>query len=288
MLEIKRGDDLVVVDRVANNGSLNVENLSNRDAIKSAVETITNGGIVAAQVRGVFGLWCDAENESAVHLLHETKRASYSKTLSLMVPSSTIYPHVKMSAIHPDLKRIFVDSHTLSSHVGAVCHLRMPIKDQSVHEIPYTARSLDGDDAIIHNLDPNGHTINEFVERSQLAGVKFLGVSSMGISQIQPEIDNLPDAIDFCEGTANIDLLLVDNIGIGVDYRGSFPIVDSRSCEAVREGHIPIEYVERVLGVQIDTSRSKSSYYPQASVDVGRLNGMSGQELRQFLLSSMS
>lgn len=260
-----------------------VSSLKNPESVDKAVDIIKNGGIVAAQVRGVYGIWCDASSPDSVSKLHDAKGSDKNKTLSLMVPTRTIHEMVDLDAVDPSLRYLFEDETAIPEKVGSICHLRIPIDSEFIPQVPGAVRSQVDGIQVVHNLDPSGHVVNGFIEQLTEEGVSFIGVSSLGISGMESEVHDFNRAIEFCNLSPNIDLLLTDPTHSSEDVKGSFAIVDTTNKSGIRDGHVSVHVVSKILGIDLDQDSMKPAKFDNDTF-VSLIGDLSGAELRKEIL----
>lgn len=257
--------------------SLHVGSLSDEGDVQKAIDIITNGGIIASQMRGVFGIWVNARDFDSVKAAHNAKGSSVSKPLSLMLPIDKFLHLVDLDSVHPDLVHLFQSATEYQSRMGAICHARLPIKEEEVKNLPYTVVSEDGGKHFVHNLDPTGHeSMSKLIRRMIESGVDVIGVTSLGDTSSgggkdNKEITTIYEAIKFCQrDTNNIDILLLDHEQPNEVAVGSFAILDFSKAKALRDGHISVGVIKKILGVDIDTNGMKDHGFVQIGTEVFR------------------
>lgn len=253
-------------DRVKNySGGPFIGSLESQQDINKAVDLLKNGGLVVSQMHGVFGIWIDASNRISVkNALTVKGTKDLNKPLSSMMPTELLLQYVDTTKIHYKLITLFKSTESFATKLGAMCHIRVPVKNSSYHTIPKSLLSKDKTNTYyLHNLDPYGHEgMNNFVRASIKKGVSFVGVTSLGKSG-SPEIDNLNDAISFCKKHSKLPLLLKDDTLTKENVRGSFAIIDLVKLEAIRDGFIPIKVIEKIIDLELDKKNMKATKYNQ-------------------------
>src|SRR5205807_4828583 len=124
------------------------------------------------------------------------------------------------------------------------------------------SRSADGV-PILQNWDPEGHEPTLLLlEEMYKKGVTYPAVTSMNRSGT-PELVTEKDGIAFSEA-AGIPLFLTDPRD-PKKIQGSYTIlgINHQGVELVRDGNIPAKLIQRLLGVEIDTSHARSPSHPQ-------------------------
>jgi len=242
-------------------GSLNCE-----QDLQTAVALIKKGGIVAAQVRGVFGIWADASNSEAVQKILEAKGQTEAKTFSSMLFSQDFLPLIDKEAVSPRFLTLLEDAKSCQRAIGAICHLRAPIKPAVINQIPLSLLShCEGRD-YMHNLDPFGHPISMLIRRARATGVRFLAVSSLNDhAKGEKEITDLGRAKEFCQESQAVPLLLTDPSPRREEIRGSFAIIDLLTKQALRDGHISVSLIEKILNLTLNKKGMKPATFPQAN-----------------------
>jgi hypothetical protein len=93
-------------------------------------------------------------------------------------------------------------------------------------------------------------------------GVTHVTASSLNLHG-ESEICDLPDAKEFCD-QREAPYLLYDPLFASSEVRGSFPVIDLENDVAIRGGHIPIQLIERIIGLELDKTEMKPSKHPHA------------------------
>ncbi|TSC87705.1 MAG: hypothetical protein G01um101416_385 [Microgenomates group bacterium Gr01-1014_16] len=249
---------------------VNYGSLNNPVDLQAGVEIITSGGIVAAQVRGVFGLWGDGNNPNALELILRAKNeiGMPNRKFSAMMFSPNIFPLVDKSAIHPDLKYLADDPQLTDQIVGCLLHLRLPLKPEAVELLPDELRSENNGRFIVHNLSPAGHPISGLIRRLNDAGVAHIALTTLNFSG-HPEITNLREVTNFCAAHVDqrwaIKLVLRDpNFDPNTHFKGSLTIVDTRTASVYRDGNILPELASALLSTNLNTEEMIEKKYSAA------------------------
>lgn len=231
-------------------------------ALREATRIIRDGGVVAVQVYGVFGIFCDGANDEALDLTLRIKDQSPSqeRPFSNMRFSSTLADQIDSSKVNAGAAHLCKDLSLTGRVLGSLVHLRWPIRNEAADEIPRRLRSQLDDTWIIHNLDPSGHPVSALI-----AGLNDVGVTDVAVTTLnahgQDEISNRADAKAFCS-EHGIQLLLTDPSHENEEVKGSFPIFDTMSGKILRHGILPESLVATLLA--IPTSDISSDSAPQA------------------------
>lgn len=244
---------------------LKVGSLGNPEDVTNAVDIIVNGGVVAAQIWGVFGLWMRADNVDAIQEALRVKGdRNQEKKLSVMMFSHQLLPLVDREAIHPALQPFFTNSEAFRSQIGSLFHVRVPIRSDRATELPSAVVSLgDNQKAYLHNLDPSDHPLmSNFIHQLQEADIPYVAVTSLNDhSAGEPEITDPYRAKTFCQARG-ISLLLTDPLPTRPEVHGSFAIVDCENSVALRDGVVPIAVISAILNTPLMTKDTAQANYP--------------------------
>jgi hypothetical protein len=279
--------DIQFVEAADKLGEPYLGSLENREDIVRAVSAIESGIPIVAQVRGVFGLWFRGDDSAAVARIREIKEDDPLKKYSAMMFSQDFVPLIDLDVIPPQIRTLFENPDEIQSRIGGICHIRAPIRPSEAHKFPTSMISQSPDGIyFVHNLDPYGHRpISNLIEALNREGlVKQVGVSTLNRDN-EPEIHNLKRALEVAR-ESNIGIILKDPSHGNVGVKGSFPIWDINTNQAVRDGHTPIEVVKKLTGIDIDTTSMKPARYPQITSEFELLlsRGLSHTDLRQAVL----
>jgi tRNA A37 threonylcarbamoyladenosine synthetase subunit TsaC/SUA5/YrdC len=247
-----------------NNSSFRVGSLGDHQDVNEGVKTIKNGGVVAAQMRRVFGMWVRGDDAEAVKKAHTLKgEEDLDKKMGSMMFCEDFVPMIHLDMVPKKLQPLVKDASQFKNRIGAMFHVRAPIKPEFVDEVPVVMKSYQDGLHYVQNLDPHGHwPTSSFIWAMNQAGIKYVAVTSLNDHAAgETEIHKLERAIEFCK-SKKIPLLLADPIATRKGLRGSFAIIDLSKSSAVRDGHISIDLVEKMLGVDLDRSEMKPANYP--------------------------
>lgn len=243
-----------------------IGSLENLADIDQAVTHIKNGGIVAAQVHGVFGIWTNGIDNAALDKILAVKgETNTSRPFSTMRFSRQLAELVDLDTVHPSLQPLLRNPEQLETSIGTLVHLRVPLKDEVVERIPARLRSEQNGRQIMHNLDPSGHPVSDFISSLNDAGIEHVALTTLN-THGAPEITQLDQAIEFCERLeGQIPLLLIDPTYGNEAVKGSMVIVDATTAKVYREGFIPSDLVKLLLQVPLDDTKAIEAKYPQAA-----------------------
>jgi len=78
--------------------------LGNQTDRTNAINFIVNKQVVAAEMSGVYGTWCDAKNQDQLRNILELKGdTNYHKPFSSMMNAGDLLPLIDQDKIHPDV-----------------------------------------------------------------------------------------------------------------------------------------------------------------------------------------
>lgn len=251
----------------ATESSVNYGSLEKTGDLRQAVNIILSGGIVAAQVRGVYGLWCNGDNQAALDLILNAKgEFGQKRPFSIMMFSRNIFPLVDNSAIHPCLQHLAKDPTITDQIVGCLLHLRLPLKKEAAKKLPRMLQSEINGRPVVHNLSPARHPISGLIRRLNFEGVKHVALTTLNIGG-QPESTTLEEVESFCSAHQGqpwaIPLVLRDPFfDPNTQFKGSLTIVDTRTASIYRDGNLPRELANALLGVTLNTEGMLERKFP--------------------------
>lgn len=243
-----------------------VGSLANKEDVADAITLIKSGEVVAAQMWGVYGLWVRGDSKEAIKKALEIKKDPGStKTLSSMMLSEDFLQLIDTAAVHSSMRDILSDVEAFQNHFGALCHIRAPIRADVVGQIPSSMVSQENGRYYMHNLDPTGHILMEpFIRDLNRNGVRFNAVMSVNDHSIgEAEIHDRTRAVEYCASSGRVGLLLEDITYGNAGATGSFGIMDAEHASAVRDGIVPVEVLEKILGKQLNKDGMKSAKFEQ-------------------------
>ena len=248
---------------------VNYGSLNNPDDLQAGVKIIASGGFVAAQVRGVYGFWCDGSNPHALELILRAKNEhGKSRPFSTMMFSPYILPYVDRSVMHPDLQYLVDDPQLTDKIIGCLLHLRLPLKPGATEMFPDALRSENNGHFIVHNLSPAGHPISALIHGLNAAGVDHVALTTLNPGG-RPESTTLKEVADFCANLSGqpwaVPLVLRDpQFDHATKFKGSLTIVDTQKAAIYREGNIPPELASALLGTALKTDGMLEKKFPNS------------------------
>jgi hypothetical protein len=243
-----------------------VGSLADKEDVRDAITLIKSGEVVAAQMWGVFGLWVRGDSPEAIKKALTVKKDPHStKAISSMMLSEDFLRFIDVNSVHASLRDLLNDVERFQNKLGALCHIRAPIKSELVNSIPASMVSQENGKFYMHNLDPTGHILMEpFIRNLRDEGVMFNAVMSLNDHSIgEAEIHQRTRAIQYCAESGQVGLMLEDITYGNSGATGSFGIMDTEHAKAVRDGIVPIEIIEKILGHQLSKDGMKESKYKQ-------------------------
>jgi tRNA A37 threonylcarbamoyladenosine synthetase subunit TsaC/SUA5/YrdC len=245
-----------------------IGSLINRSDIQKSVGIIKNGGVVVVQMGGVIGMFADGTNRPALEKILTAKEISdKNRPFSAMMFYTEVVKYIDLKSIHADLQPLLINQDRMKNLIGSLIHLRLPLKTEIVNQIPQSMRSQTGEKWIMHNLDPTGRPIENFVRALNNNGVPFVAVTTLN-RHGEPEITDWKEAIAFCQTFAHlphaVSLHLADPTYKRKSIKGSLTIVDTINKTIAREGFVPTEIVEAILGVTFNRTDAKKVKHKQA------------------------
>ncbi len=92
--------------------------LDDLSAVSYASELLASGGIVVAQMRGVYGLFANANRPDALQAIRDIKQDDPRKPFSTMMPGGTFVRMLDTANIHPGFRQYCGDPDTYDSTKG--------------------------------------------------------------------------------------------------------------------------------------------------------------------------
>ena len=270
---------------------LNVGSLARPTDVQTAVDEVLSGGFVATQYHGVFIIIFSATDTKARQgVLAAKGETESSKPLSSLTFCKHIFPYVDVDRIPAlAMRDMIVDVERYRRALGAICHVRVPLTREATQgPIPSQILSVQDGVPYVQSLDPYGNLLfSNLAHELNAVGIPFIAASSLNRSG-ESEICELSAAKTFC-GEAGIPYLLRDPLFVAPDVKGSFPIIDLEKMTAVRDGHIPVQIVERIVGLEFDKngmSPAQHSHSPHLRSLLERQE-LQGSALRRSVLNHL-
>lgn len=269
-------------------GTCEVSSVWNQLALKKASELIQKGIPVGIYNRGVCAIWGDGKNDKFCSEIARIKgERRKKKPLGATLPTKILVSLIDSKKIPKKFHSIFLNAEELSSRIGSLCFIRVPITENAALALPKSMISkLRNGTNVIQNWDPAGHrSIDQLIKDLHESGVIYPAVTSMNISG-EPEIVDQQAGIDFAK-KSNIPLFLTDEY----DQKralGSYTIfsINKMGIELVRNGNIPGSLFHKLLDISsIKTHRAKQPLHPQLSIPEKLLENLSPYEARITIIS---
>ena len=257
--------------------------------MQNAVDVIASGGYVAVQYHGVFIMvFSGVDLEARRATLRVKNEVESGKPLSSISFSNHVFPSIEVDRIQQAAAKALVsDVSQFQKTLGTICHLRLPLRESAVDvEIPSHMVSRKDGVAYVQNLDPYGNLLFANLSRElNIAGIQIIAASSLNL-QGESEICDLSEAERFCL-ERSVPLLLHDPLYARPEAMGSFPVIDLERSVAIRDGHVPIRLVEKVIGITLDKSDMQPCKHPQAQhlLDLYDQPHLVGVQLRESILN---
>jgi hypothetical protein len=262
--------------------------LANPIDVQNSAEVIAAGGYVAIQYHSVFVMAFSGVNLDARREVMRVKNENDSgKPLSSISFSQYVFPSVDMELVQqPEIRALLSDVRRFQRTMGAMCHLRLPLKSSAVGaEIPEHMTSLKDGTPYVQSLDPSGNLlVANFSREVNDLGVHVMSGSSLNL-QGGDEICDLSTAKRFCD-ERGVPYLLHDPLYARSEVKGSFPVVDLVDGSALRDGHIPMQLIENLLGVALNKTNLQSAEHPHARHLIEMCDQpLMGSRLRESILN---
>jgi tRNA A37 threonylcarbamoyladenosine synthetase subunit TsaC/SUA5/YrdC len=251
-----------------NNPKLRIGSLLNPVDLADSVQIIKQGGVVVAELGGVIGMFADGTNVQALNKILTAKQIpDKNRPFSAMIFYTDVIRYIDLSLIHPELKSLLSKPEGMAELVGTLIHLRIPLRNDLIREIPLSMRNQSGNNWIMHALDPTGRPMENFTRNLNSSGINFLAVTTLN-KHGEPEITNWNEAITFSQtfarSTYAVSLHLTDPTYKRKSVKGSLTIVDTMQKTIAREGFVPTELVEAIFGMSFNKTKAKQVKYRQA------------------------
>lgn len=266
--------------------SLIIGSLSSEADRTQAVELMKDGFPIAIEVRGVWGLLIDGSSAEAIRRAFETKgETPGSKPVSAMYLAPQFLDMVDLDKIPETLHPIFTTATTFAATFGTLCHLRVPVHERAVTDIPPVMLSRLNNTSYLHNLESSGlGPLKKLISQMNQCGILHPAVMSLN-SEGNPEITDFGQARRFCSSKLDkVPLLLKDNLPHRPEVRGSFAILDMGQLTGIRDGQVPMKLIDLILHracrISFDHGDMQPPHYPQADFPLDILVDLSPQAIR--------
>lgn len=239
--------------------AFHIGSLGSPTDIQRAIDQIVDNGFVATQYHGVFIIIFSATDpEARQGVLAAKGETDSSKPLTSLTFCKHIFPYVDLDRIpQPIVRDLITSIENFRRTLGAICHVRLPLTQQATEGgLPSQIVSVQDGVPYAHNLEPYGNLLfSNLAHELNEAGITFITASSLNRVG-EKEICELSLAKRFCE-QAGIPYLLYDPLFVTSEVKGSFPIIDLERMIAIRDGHIPVQLIERTIGLEFDKNKMK-------------------------------
>lgn len=268
---------------------LRIGSLGTPEDVLEAVEIVSSGGVVAAQMRGVYGVWFNAADEGAVRTVTHIKygEARGDRKFSAMMFSDQFVPLIDTEAITDNLRLLFCDPAAAQNRFGSMCHIRAPIRAEVAERLPQSLVSKKGERHYLQNLDPSGHRpIANLIQAFNEEGVEYVGVSSLNRDEKEITTRMRAEALS---RDAGLPLLLTNPTPTRADILGSFVILvleHTGNVSVDRDGHIPVDVIQLLLPEILLNrhSRTKPHGFPHADFSWLMETELTPEEVRTRVL----
>ncbi len=255
--------------------------------ITTAYDHLANGTPVVTQLGNNFGYLADANNELIIKRILEAKGdTNNEKPFSAMLPTNFFLNIIDFNQIPPSLHNLLKNPEELENRLGLICHLRAPVKNEALSFIPKRLigweENQDGSKTpFVQNFFIKGHAPMESLRDMMFNNGMFLSVTTQN-QHGTPEITTLEESVTEAKRVA-IPLILTDEVK-RPEVKGSWSIVNIKNITAVRDGNIPIQIVEKLLGAKINTSSMKESKYLQDQAFLALIKEINGMDIPPIII----
>ncbi len=266
-----------------------VGSLANPIDVQHAVAAVAEGGYLAVQYHSVFVMvFSGADADARQRALAAKQDDDVDKPLSVLSSASHIFPSVDRSRIQHKMARSLLNDIDLYKRtLGAICHVRLPlVRDAVGSVIPLHMVSTSNGTPYVQMLEPLGNLVfANLVHELESAGIKSVNATSLNLAG-ESEITDPSKAEAFCSA-ADVPFLLHDPLFAAREVTGSFPAVDLERSVAVRGGHIPLELIDRVVGIEFDRTNAIAAKHPHSEylLALRDQRSLRGTELRERILN---
>jgi hypothetical protein len=266
-----------------------VASLRSPYARQKAADLAKEGQPIGSYNRGVCAIWGDGANPEFPATVAKIKgELRGNRPLAASLSTERFVEMLDLSKVPPSLHDTFLNAKKLADATGSLCFFRAPITDAAARTLPPSMVSEIDGVKIIQNWDAKGHRpTHKLLRAFEHEGIEFPAVTSMNVSG-EPEITSQQQGIEFSQ-VRGIPMFLEDPKD---PHRavGSYTILglSDSGLQLVREGNIPSEVIQKLLGVEIDTSdHTVAKSMKPLSFDSTRLEGVDPRFARIAILSSL-
>lgn len=268
-------------------GSFRIGSIWEPSDRKDAAAVIAGGGLVGVSNRGVNAIWMDGKNLEAVERMQAIKgEARGARPVALTIGFDRLKEMIEPTTLTDEVRRFLVATGDLKDHLGSLCFLRVPLKQEYRVAVPASSLSTDTlGRSWIQTWDPFGHEPTEdLIKIAESLGVEYPAVTSMNISG-QPEIVDQDEGEEFSR-KSGIPIYLRDP-RIHDRIQGSYTIITlgDNGVEVTRDGNIPQRVLQPIFGgLVFSTDKMTAPKYPQMEFPDILINGLSAREIRTAVL----
>ena len=262
--------------------------LGNPIDVQHATATVAEGSFVAVQYHSVYIMVFSGTDEDARRQALAAKGDDdLEKPMSVLSSAAYVFPLVDRSRITNAVTRLLIDDiERFRRTLGAICHVRLPLFREVIgSEIPPHLVSTREGTPYVQLLEPRGNVLfSNLVTELEAAGIKYVSATSLNLAG-ESEITDSAAAEAFC-AEAEVPLLLHDPLFMANDVIGSFPAVDVERSAAVRDGHVPLDLIDRLVGVKFDRTNATPERHPHSEFLLSLIEqpGLEGEGLRETIL----
>ncbi|MBI3443439.1 hypothetical protein HY008_02115 [Candidatus Woesebacteria bacterium] len=243
------------------------------------------GQAIALFNRGVCAILGDGENEKFVEKVATIKGGERKdRPLAGTVRTEELVEIIDRSLIPQKYHELFLNSQELSSRIGSLCFVRVPILETSASEFPTSMVKSEDGKFYFQNWDPWGHyPVWSLIEEMVEMGIKYPAITSLNVSG-EAEIVEQEEGASFAENSG-IPIFLKDARDFG-RVRGSYAIlgVSNEGLSLVRHGNVPVEILEFLLDKPVLVDGAKGPNFPQHEFPSSLIENLSPPTARSAII----
>jgi hypothetical protein len=243
--------------------------------------------VIGASFGTVYGIIGNGESPHLGQKVAQIKGDTrIGRPLSVCLPARRFGQLLDPAEIHPAVRGLALDGHSLSRSLSSLAFVRAPILQAFAQGIPaHLVSSVDGVPHI-QSVDPGGLPgIRSVMSSLWRQGVTFPAITSMNRSG-EREIVTRQAAAEFSQEHELAALMAP--VSHQQRAQGSFTILDigRYGVRAARHGVIPVHVLQRLIDPRIDDSITEEADYPPFEIPASRLASLNHyQACRAALLS---
>lgn len=232
------------------------------EGLAMAAEIVANGGLAYIQYGRVFGIFFDGNRPELVKRVKKIKKHDDPdrKFAVFMFWDEILDQYLDYTKVDIRLRHLVMGQHQagkLSKHrhpsklTGSKCHNRIPVEWHRKAEFGEHLLSRDQDGTMmLQFVDPTGHEFMEdFVRRLRILKV-LPAVTTLNLHN-QGESNSVKEASEVLLDQDEPWVLFCDPLADSF-REGSYAILDWRAAQWKRDGNIPIESIENILGLELE------------------------------------